>query len=125
MYCAHCGKSNDNASKFCFSCGKEMGAPAAQTAPAPGAYAPQQTYPYYSPPMPKKTNNTATIGLILAFLAPMVGLILSIMARKQCIENNEEGQGLATAGIIVSAISMVVSFILMFFFIFGAIGMML
>jgi len=112
MFCQHCGNSNDNASKFCFSCGKALEASAAPDTPPAGAYVPppqqpQPGYQAYQTPQPQKTTNTmAIIGLVCAFFMPLVGLVVSIIARKQCIENQEEGQNLATAGIIVSVISM-------------------
>ena len=99
--CTHCGDANDNAAKFCFACGKAM------ETPAPGAYAYAQP-PYHCYPQPKQTNIMAIIGLVCAFLMPLAGIVVSIIARRQCIENREEGQGLATAGIIISAVQIAI-----------------
>ena len=110
MFCQHCGTRSDDNAKFCVQCG-------AATAPAPAPEFQQQQgfqQPAYPPPSyhqwshqpPKRTNTMAIAGLVLAFLMPFIGLIVSIIARKQCIQNNEDGQGLATAGIVISAVAM-------------------
>jgi hypothetical protein len=67
---------------------------------APGA-------PVYPPPptqAPKTTNGLAIAGLILAFLAPLIGLILSIVGLSQAKKRNQNGRGLAIAGIIISIV---------------------
>ena len=98
MNCPRCGIENNAGSSFCKSCGLAI-SPAAQPVqpPYPAYYAPTQQ------PI-RQTNNLALIGLILSFVIPLVGLIVSIVARKQCIERNEDGERLAKAGIIVGAV---------------------
>ena len=54
-----------------------------------------------------KTNTMAIFGLVLAFIAPLIGLILSIIAKNQIKKRGEGGAGLATGGIVVSIILMV------------------
>jgi hypothetical protein len=92
MYCQKCGVQLDDDAQFCKSCGIAMG-----TAP----------YPYASayPQPAKQTNNLALLGLILAFVMPAGGLVVSIIARRQCIERGEDGEKLAKAGIIVGAVN--------------------
>lgn len=51
----------------------------------------------------KKTNVLAIVALILAFIFPLVGLILGIVALAQIKKNKEAGKGLAVASIIVSS----------------------
>ena len=58
------------------------------------AYAPQQWGP-------RQTNTMAILALVMAFIFPVAGLILGILARKQIARTGEEGSGLALAGIIV------------------------
>jgi len=95
MYCQRCGTQNDDNAQFCKICGLGLG-----TAPYP------YPYPPVYPPQPpaKQSNSLALIGLVLSLFMPLAGLIVSIIARKQCIERGEEGERLAKAGIIVGAI---------------------
>jgi hypothetical protein len=50
------------------------------------------------------TNTMAIVGLILAFLIPPIGLILSIVALVQLRKNRQAGRGMAIGGLIVSAL---------------------
>jgi len=52
----------------------------------------------------KPTNTMAILGLIFAFVFPVLGLIFSIIAKKQIKEKGENGAGLATAGLIISIV---------------------
>jgi Domain of unknown function (DUF4190) len=73
---------------------------------------PAQGYPPpgYAPPSTAGTTNTmAILSLVFAFVFWPAGIVLGHMAKKQIRERNEEGAGLATAGLIIS-------------YIFGAIG---
>ncbi|HEX4250605.1 MAG TPA: DUF4190 domain-containing protein [Pseudonocardia sp.] len=77
-------------------------------------YAAQQSYAYqpgygtelgYAPPYsPTPTNTMAVLSLVLAFLFPPAGVIVGLVARSQLKRSNEQGDGLATAAIILSAI---------------------
>jgi len=91
MYCQRCAAEISEDSQFCQACGAATGVP-------PYPYAPPVQQPA------KQTNNMALIGLILAFVMPVAGLVVSIIARKQCLERGEDGLHLAKAGVIVSAI---------------------
>jgi hypothetical protein len=67
----------------------------------------QQQPPYpqapYQPPAPTQgTSGLAIAGLILAFLAFPIGLILSIVAFVTTGAGKKKGRGLAVAGIVVS-----------------------
>ncbi len=89
MYCAHCGKEIDPQSLYCPHCGAATGAA----------------------PLTKRTNGLAVAGFVLSFFVPIVGIILSIIGRKQCLERNEEGGGLALAGIIISCVTIALALI--------------
>jgi len=89
MYCQKCGTQLDVDAQFCKGCGTAAG-----QAVQPG---PQQQ-------PAKQTNSLALIGLILSAMMPLAGLIVSIIARKQCIERGEDGERLAKAGIIFGAV---------------------
>lgn len=102
MFCNHCGKEIDPNAVICPFCGVATGKP-----------------------IENKTNGLAIAGFVLAFFFPLVGLILSIIARKQCLENREGGENLALAGIIISAVSMaivVISIIVVFAIFLPAVG---
>ncbi len=57
-----------------------------------------------------KTPGIVIAGLICAFLCPLIGLILSIIGRSKAKEAGA-GEGLATAGIIISIVIMVLGLI--------------
>ncbi|GKU78166.1 DUF4190 domain-containing protein [Paenibacillus sp. L3-i20] len=71
----------------------------------------QQFQPY---PYPPKTNGKAIAGLVLGicslvipyigFLPGIVGFILSILSLKEIKKSNEQGRGLAIAGLVTSII---------------------
>lgn len=96
------------------------GAPAASQ---PGSYGPLQpdpaaagatmpAYPatqgQYAAPVPGK--GLAIAGLILAFLLPLIGFILSLVARAKLKKANAP-TGIATAGIIIGAVFTVLAII--------------
>ena len=74
---------------------------------------------YQQPVQPKKTNGMCIAGLVCAFLLPLVGLILSIVGIRQAKNRNENGEGMAIAGIIIGAIGTVVSFIAILLIVFS------
>jgi len=75
MYCQKCGIQMDGSAQFCKAC---------------------------TPP--RRQNSLALLGLVLAFAGPAAGLVVSIIARKQCIQRGEDGETLAKAGIILSIV---------------------
>ena len=60
----------------------------------------------FSTPTPK-TNVLAIVGFIFAFLMPIVGLICSIIGKSKVDECGGNGKELATAGIVISIITIV------------------
>ena len=86
MLCQSCGAVQDDNACFCNHCG------AAFNCASPACR------------QKKPPNNLAVIGLVFAFFLPVPGLIISAIARKQCIERDEEGGTLAKAGMIVGGI---------------------
>ncbi len=82
--------------------------------PVPPAAPQYQAAPpvgYQAAPASTPGKTLGIVGLILAFLAPFIGLILSIVAK---VQSRKAGvpNGIATAGIIVGAILTVIGLII-------------
>jgi hypothetical protein len=75
--------------------------------------APYPPYPPYPPGRPPvaQTSGLAIAGFVCSFFCGLLGLILSIMGRNECLRSGGmiRGEGLALAGIIISSISLVLS----------------
>ena len=107
MYCRYCGKQLADDAAYCPHCGTPTG----ERAKRDEFF--DSVPPYTRPAAPtKKMNTLAIVGFVLSFFVSLAGLICSIIARKQCNETGEDGAGLALAGIIISAVSMGLAFIL-------------
>ncbi|WP_018351525.1 DUF4190 domain-containing protein [Longispora albida] len=62
----------------------------------------QQPYGYAQPA--RGTNTMAILSLVFAFVFAPVGIVLGHMAKKQIAQTGEDGDGLATAGLVCSYI---------------------
>jgi uncharacterized membrane protein YvbJ len=119
MFCTNCG-SQIAAGGFCANCGTQA-APAetAQAQPTVNQTQPQAPYtaPYTAPyGAAPKTNGLAIASLVTSLVCfGFIGLILGIVASNQIKNSNgtQTGQGLATAGIIIGAISTLVGIIML------------
>lgn len=69
----------------------------------------------YTPAPAAKTNTLAIVGLILAFVVSLGGLIVSLIALNQIKQTGEGGRGLALAGVIISAIGLVIGVLYVIF----------
>lgn len=69
----------------------------------------------------KSTSVMAVLGLVFAFLAPLLGLIFSIIGMNQTKNNKQGGRGLAVAGLIVSIIGMIIGLAWIVLFIVAAV----
>lgn len=58
-----------------------------------------------------KTNTLAIVGFILAFVINIAGVVVSIIALNQIKQTGEKGRGLAIAGIIIGALSLIIGII--------------
>jgi hypothetical protein len=74
-------------------------APPGQPPAGPPAGQPYQPQAYY--PVPRRTNTLAILALVFAFVFSPAAIVLGHLARKQIRETGEEGDGLATAGLIL------------------------
>lgn len=71
----------------------------------------------------KKTNTIAIIAIVITiifFWAPIVGLILGIIALLQIKKNKESGKGIAIVSIVLSSIFLILQVALIAFMVFGA-----
>lgn len=55
-------------------------------------------------PVGRPTNLLAILSLVAAFVFPIAGIVLGVIARKQIRETGEAGDGLAQAGLILSIV---------------------
>lgn len=111
MFCKNCGKELKDGSAFCSGCGAAVnGSAPTQTAPPQGAQYSQQPAQPDQVPAANGENTIAIIGFVFAFLFSLVGLICSIIGYNNA-KRGAPYRGLALAGIIISIVSMVISFI--------------
>ena len=96
MYCRKCGAQIDDEAYVCVHCGALVKEP---TETAAGNVENRQ----------KKTNGMAIAGFVCSFFLPVLGLIFSIIAMKQCEERGCDGYGLAKAGKIISIVCLVLN----------------
>ncbi|WP_412540437.1 DUF4190 domain-containing protein [Longispora sp. K20-0274] len=61
----------------------------------------QQPYGYVQP---RGTNTMAILALVFAFVFSPVAIVLGHMAKKQIKQTGEDGDGLATAGLVIGYI---------------------
>lgn len=106
-YCSHCGNELFEQSVVCPKCGCQVrdfnfGANTQQSANTTSGAQSQQA--------PKKMNAMCLAGFILSFIMPLLGLILSCIGKSQLSQNpNQDGETFAKAGIIISAVRLVLN----------------
>ena len=62
------------------------------------------------PAGPRKTNGMAVTGFVLSFFCGILGIIFSAIGMAQTSKDpNQGGRGLAIAGLVISIVSMVIS----------------
>jgi Domain of unknown function (DUF4190) len=99
------------------------GYPAAGPYQQGGPYPPPYAYGGY-PPQPS-TNTMAILALVFAFVCAPAAIVLGILARNQIRRSGEQGQGLATAGLVLGIVFTSISaiaIIAMFFIIDTAVN---
>lgn len=97
-------------------------ASAPEGGPAQGAPSGWQQRP--APYLVAPTNGLAIAALIVAFVFAPAGLVMGILAKNQIAQSGEQGDGLATAAIVVSAAIMAITVfaIVGFFVLFAAVA---
>ena len=84
--------------------GPPQGYVAPQGYGAPGGYgAPPQGW---GQPQKPGTNGLAIASLVTAFLCSVVGVVLGFIAKSQIKKTGQAGNGLATAGIVIGILNM-------------------
>ena len=74
-----------------------------------------------------RTNVLAIVGFIAAFMVPVAGIVLGVMATREIAVTHEEGAGLAKAatviGIVITATTVlfVILWLAVMFFIFSTV----
>ena len=136
MFCYLCGKEVDDTAERCPYCGVKLKedepseaapetnakteekdeffdpAPAPASAPTPAPTV-TTTTTQVSSNTPKQSNGMALAGFILSFFMPVLGLIFSIIGLVRS-KNGYDRKGLAIAGLIISAIGLVISVIVFY-----------
>ncbi|RBP99800.1 DUF4190 domain-containing protein [Bifidobacterium xylocopae] len=89
--------------------------------PARSPYQDPRTTDWHIQPPVEQTSGLSVIGFILSFFTPIVGLVLSVIARDKAKRSPYEKTALSTAGIIISIINLALrAFIIMCILHFGA-----
>jgi ABC-type Na+ efflux pump permease subunit len=72
-------------------------------------------------PASDRYNVLSIVGFILAFVISIAGLVVSIIALSQIKKTGEKGHGLALAGVIISALAIILTIVgYIFLFTLGA-----
>ena len=53
---------------------------------------------------PDRPNTFAVLSLVFAFIVPIAGVVLGLIAKNQLASSDQRGDGMALAGIIVGAV---------------------
>ena len=111
-FCPFCAAANAENAVVCASCNAALnpsvtpGMPPPPSAPNPYAPPSQQGYqPTYD--VQPSFNGMAIAGFVCSFLCSILGIIFSAIALSQIKNSNgtQRGGGLATAGLIISIVS--------------------
>ena len=115
-FCTNCGNSVPDGANACSNCGTMMGSVATPTVQP-------QVVVNNVQAQPAKGNGLATAGLITSLVSSilccgsfnLISLILSIIGLVKSKELGGAGKGMAIAGIVISAIGMIILLLLTIF----------
>ncbi len=101
-YCSHCGAQIDDQAEICIHCGCRV----ARTQSGGGYSA------------------ISIVGFVLAFIFPLAGLVVSIVANNSAKKAEDEGsRNFSKYGIIISAVIMILEVVIVVLYICLVIGM--
>lgn len=109
MFCKNCGSELKDDALFCPNCGTAV---ASRQTPPPASTQPAATPMTQTQSAANDKNTVALVGFILSFFVALPGLICSIIGFKRAKAGAPRG-GLALAGIIISAVSYGIAFIIL------------
>jgi hypothetical protein len=116
MFCSKCGTQIAQGAAFCPNCGTPAGTQVsgAYVAPPVQPVAEPVNYAGYNQSYPAPTAGLAIAALVLAFFAPLIGLILGYVARKEIIQSNgaKGGRGMASAAIALGWIFTIIGIVI-------------
>ena len=106
MFCSNCGVGVEG--RFCSKCGSIS--KSENSGDSELVFEQTRSIVLTKPGAP--TSGTAIAALICSFFIPLLGLILGLVARNEIktSSGNKDGDGLANAAIIISAIFMICYF---------------
>ncbi len=113
-YCKGCGAQLPDGAVFCPSCGRNVASDSQQQSAGTNTTS-QNNYsqPVY---VDDKYSIMSIIGFVFAFIKPIVGLIISIIAYNQAkVDCSSRSQSFAKSGIIISAVFLGLALIAAFF----------
>ena len=97
-FCGNCGSKMDSDASFCTNCGSSGNAEV-------------KAAPVANESNGQTVNGMAKAGFILSFFVPALGLIFSIIGLNKAKQLSGNGKGLATAGLILSIIWLVIAIV--------------
>ena len=123
-FCTNCGTKLEEDQLFCTSCGKKVDGENNDNAQQVAVNPVNNNVPNNSS---VKTNGLAIAGFVVSLVSTilccgafnLVGLVLSIVGLTKAKDYDGNGKGFAIAGIIISAVVMVLS-IVIYIFLFSA-----
>lgn len=109
--CKHCGAQLADDDTYCYFCGAQLEDEKNETFSNVADSNQTNQIEYIN-------NGFALAGFALAFFMPLLGLIFSIIGLKKAPLFKFQRRGLAIAGIIVAILNYVISFIILFIYIY-------
>ena len=128
-FCTNCGNELDEKDKVCGNCGTAVdGDSKNEVENSNNVNNNNVNYNYSQPVQQKQTNGMAIAGFVVSLVSTLlccgafnvISLVLSIVGLVQAKKINGSGKGLAIAGIIISALFLVISLILTVLGVFGS-----
>jgi len=105
MNCRQCGKALAKDEQFCAGCGLPAGG-----ANTVGSQPAGQVVHVHTGA--SRSNTMAVLGLVFAFIMPLLGLIFSCIGLGNAKRMNGEGRGLAIAGLVISILWIVLAIVM-------------